>query len=121
MPMEVNAVRGEVAAKVGNVSIVMAATMEDVAKLSNALGNPTFVELARRLIGVEVVAVMAALRLFTVRGEADGESLDRRKAGEAAAKAYRLADNEALAEAFAKVLEPLLKPVGDGGDTSKNG
>lgn len=121
MPMEVNAVRGEVAAKVGGVSIVMAATMEDVARLSNAIGNPTFPDLGRRLLGVEIVATMAALRLFIRRGEApDGSSLPREKAVETALANYRFSDNNALQAAFAEVMEPLTQPAG-GGDTAKNG
>lgn len=93
MALEVNGARGEVALKVGDVDLVIAATMKGLAAVSTRLGCQSLSELFLRLSGTEVAATMAAISLLTVRGDAE-KALD----------IIKLKDYPACADAFAKAL-----------------
>ncbi|AIL99462.1 hypothetical protein [Sinorhizobium meliloti] len=68
-PLEVNGARGEVALWVGDVPLVIAATMSGLAAVSTRLECKSFQELFMRLSGVEAAATLAGLELLTVRGD----------------------------------------------------
>ena len=68
-PLEVNGARGEVALWVGDVPLVIAATMSGLAAVSTRLECKSFQELFVRLSGVEAAATLAGLELLTVRGD----------------------------------------------------
>ena len=93
MALEVNGARGEVALKIGDVDLVIAATMKGLAAVSTRLGCQSLADLFLRLSGTEVAATMAAISLLTVRGD-----------GEKAVEQLKLKDYPACAEAFAKAL-----------------
>lgn len=110
--MSVNPLRGEAAVKIGDIEVVLSATMDDLARLSDALGNPMFPVLAQRLVGSEPSAIRAALRVFTVRGKAaDGTALKRDEAVKAALAAYALSDNLALQKGMEVLLHGLMRPA----------
>jgi hypothetical protein len=68
MALEVNGARGEVALKIGDVDLVIAATMKGLSAVSTRLGCQSLAELFLRLSGTEAAATMAAISLLTVRG-----------------------------------------------------
>lgn len=65
-----NGERGEVNLNIGGVELVIAAEMKRLASLSTALELSSLQGLYERLLGVEVVATMTAIRCLTVRGDA---------------------------------------------------
>lgn len=91
--LPVNGARGEVALRVGDVDLVIAATMSGLAAVSTRLGSQSLSDLFLRLSGTEVAATMAAISLLTVRGD-----------GEKAVEVLTLKDFPACAGAFAKAL-----------------
>lgn len=93
MALEVNGARGEVALKIGDVDLVIAAEMVGLANLSTHLKCESLSELFLKLSGVEPATTMAAIQFLTVRGD---------KA--AALKAMKLSDFKACAEAFSAAL-----------------
>lgn len=93
MALEVNGARGEVALRIGDVDLVIAATMSGLAAVSTRLECKSLADLFMRLSGVEPAATVAAISHLTVRG-------DR----EAAQKALSLKHFNACAEAFNKAL-----------------
>lgn len=104
-----NPVRGEVTVKVGGVEIVMAATMEDMAQLSDALSNPLMMDLMRRLFGMETRAVRAAIGTLTIAGkDATGKPLKAKEAIKAALDAMSYKDTVSLIEGFTTLFAPLL-------------
>jgi len=68
-PLEVNGARGEVALWVGDVPLVIAATMSGLAAVSTRLECKSFQELFMRLSGVEAAAVLAGIELLTIKGD----------------------------------------------------
>ncbi len=88
--LPVNGARGEVALRVADVDLVIAATMKGLAAVSTRLGSQSLSDLFVRLSGTEVAATMAAVSLLTVRGDA-----------ERAVEAMTLKDFPSCAEAFA--------------------
>lgn len=105
MALEVNGARGEVALTVGGVDLVIAATMKGLAAVSTRLGCQSLSDLFLRLTGTEVAAMMAAISLLTVRGNAE-EALEK----------LSLRDSAACAEAFAAALSHHF--AGDSGNGS---
>lgn len=93
MTNPVNGARGEVALKIGDVDLVIAATMTGLAAVSSRLGCQSLSDLFLRLSGTEVATTMAAISLLTIKGNA-----------EKAVEALTLKDFPACAEAFAKAL-----------------
>ena len=93
MALEVNKERGEVALRIGDVDLVIAATMQGLAAVSTRLGCQSLQELFLRLTGTEVAASLAAVTLLTVRGDHQA-ALDR----------MSLQDYPALAKAFSEAL-----------------
>lgn len=93
MALEVNGARGEVALKVGDVDLVVAATISGLAKLSTRLESRSMGDLFEKLANVEVNTVIAGLELLTVRGDA-----------KAAVAALRLGHFPAIAKAFSEAL-----------------
>lgn len=91
--LPVNGARGEVALKIGTVNLVIAAELARLAAVSTALECKSLSDLFMRLSGVETAAVMTALPLLTVRGDAA-----------AALKALKLKHFSACADAFNKML-----------------
>lgn len=69
MAEPVNAARGEVALKIDDVDLVLAASMNGLAAVSTALQCKSLSDLWQRLAGVEVGATLAAIQFLTVRGD----------------------------------------------------
>lgn len=93
MTLEVNGARGEVALTIGDVELVIAATMEGLSRVSTELDCKSLADLFLRLSGVEVAATRSAIRLLTVRGDAVK-----------ALAAMKLKDFAHIAPAFEKAL-----------------
>lgn len=68
-PLPVNGARGEVALWIGDVPLVIAATMGGLSAVSTRLDCKSFQDLFVRLSGVEVAATVAAIELMTVKGD----------------------------------------------------
>ncbi len=116
---EPNGIRGEVRVAIGPVTIVMAPTMGNLARLSHALDHPMFAQLYQRLVGTEIVATRAAIRHLTVSGEAaDGEALSAGAAATAALEALCLEDLSALQTGFEAFMAGLTRK--DDGTAAKN-
>lgn len=96
-PLPVNEARGEVALRIGNVDLVIAAEIGRLAAVSTALECKSFAELYQRLLGVELAATLAAVQHMTVRGDAM-----------AALAAFRLRDLEACRESFSLAMNHYL-------------
>lgn len=92
-PLPVNGARGEVALWVGDVPLVIAATMEGLSTVSSHLECKSLADLFLRLSGTEVAATRAAIPALIVHGDA-GKALERLK----------LKHFKPIAEAFAKAL-----------------
>ncbi|NGN44987.1 hypothetical protein G6N74_28425 [Mesorhizobium sp. CGMCC 1.15528] len=99
MAHEVNGARGEVALKIGDIDLVIAATMRGLASLSTELGCKTFGELFERLSGVEAATLLAAIPRLTIRGDAEA-AVDKLELSDVAACAAAI--NEALAHHLRK-------------------
>ncbi|MGN6146877.1 MAG: hypothetical protein ACTHOP_25185 [Mesorhizobium sp.] len=91
--LPVNGARGEVALRIGNVDLVIAAEMERLSALSTAMGFPALAEFQRRLVELEVSTAVLAVRHLTVLGDAD-----------AAIRSMRLSDFAACSSAFVAAL-----------------
>ncbi len=68
-PLEVNGARGEAELWVGDVPLVVAASMSGLAAVSTRLECKSFQELFIRLSDVEAAATIAGIELLTVRGD----------------------------------------------------
>lgn len=68
-PLPVNGARGEVSLWIGDVPLVIAATMGGLSAVSTKLECKSFQDIFVRLSGVEVAATVAALEFLTVRGD----------------------------------------------------
>lgn len=68
-PLEVNGARGEAELWVGDVPLVVAASMSGLAAVSTRLECKSFQELFVRLSDVEAAATIAGIELLTVRGD----------------------------------------------------
>lgn len=121
--MAANPVRGEVKVKVGDVEIVMVATMENLARFSEVIRCGSLSELYQRLTGTELATALAAIRQFTVSGTgADGKMLKGDAAAKAAVAALALDDLLPLQGAFIALLAALTrKPAGGESDEGKAG
>lgn len=93
MTYPVNGARGEVALRIGNVDLVIAAEIGRLASVSTALECKSFGDLYQRLLGAEVASVIAGIRCMTVRGDAE------RAIGD-----LKLSDFPAIKNAFAAAL-----------------
>lgn len=93
MALEVNGARGEVALKIGDVDLVIAATMAGLSAVSTRLECKSMADLFARLSGVEAAATTAAVELLAVRGDRF-----------AALEKLKLKDFNACAEAFSRAL-----------------
>lgn len=69
-PLAVNEARGEAALWVGDVPLVVAATMQGLSAVSSRLQCKSLNDLFLRLSGTEVAATVAAIELLTVKGDA---------------------------------------------------
>lgn len=92
-PLPVNGARGEVALWVGDVPLVIAATMQGLSTVSTHLECKSLADLFLRLSGTEITATRAALPALTVQGEAAK-----------ALEILKLKHFKPIAEAFAKAL-----------------
>ena len=68
-PLQVNGARGEVALWIGDVPLVIAATMGGLSAVSTRLECKSLNDLFTRLQGVEVSATTAGIELLTVKGD----------------------------------------------------
>ena len=93
MALEVNGARGEVALKIDDVDLVIAATMEGLSVLSTRLECQSLQDLFVKLSGTELTTTMAAIPALTVKGDA-AKALEK----------LRLKHFPAIAEAFSKAL-----------------
>lgn len=71
MTQAINGARGEVALKIADVDLVIAATMSGLAAVSTRLECKSIGDLFLRLSGTEIAAATAAISLLTVKGDAD--------------------------------------------------
>ena len=69
MAEPVNGARGEVALKIDDVELVVAATMTGLSAMSSALGCKSLSDLWQRLAGVDVAATLAAIEFLTIKGD----------------------------------------------------
>ncbi len=92
-PLPVNGARGEVALWVGDVPLVIAATLEGLSTVSSHLDCKSLADLFLRLSNTEVAATRAALPALTVNGDAAK-----------AVESLKLKHFKPIAEAFAKAL-----------------
>lgn len=67
----VNGARGEVALRIGNVDLVIAAEMARLSSLSIAMGYPALAEFHRRILGLEISTAMLAIRHLAILGDVD--------------------------------------------------
>lgn len=93
MKYPVNGARGEVGIKIGDVDIVIAATMGGLAAVSTDLGCKSMQDLFDRLSNVEVAAALSAVRHLTILGDAS-----------AAVTALKIGHFPALSKAFEAAL-----------------
>lgn len=68
-PLQVNGARGEVALWIGDVPLVIAATMGGLSAVSTRLECKSFQDLFVRLSGVEAAATLAGIELLTIKGD----------------------------------------------------
>lgn len=92
-PLPVNGARGEVALWVGDVPLVIAATMEGLSTVSTRLDCKSLADLFLRLSGTEIAATRAAIAALTVNGDA-----------KKALEALKIKHFPAIAVAFEEVL-----------------
>lgn len=119
--MDSNPARGEVAAKIGDIEIVMAATMEGLARLSQATGCETLADFYKRLAGGEIATTMAAIRLFTIRGtDGAGKALKAEPAAKAALAALSIDDVVSLQGKFIDLMSALMRKPTGGDDAGKS-
>lgn len=93
MTLPVNGARGEVPLRIGQVDLVIAATMEGLSAVSTRLECKSMASLFDRLANVEIAAAMAGIDLMTVRGDK-----------KAALAGLKLGHFPAVAGAFAQAL-----------------
>lgn len=109
MVSRANPARGEASVRIAGNDYVLAAEMEDLAVLAEAIGDPPLNELVSRLLGGSVHATRIALRVFARSGTTgQGTPMDKRTAGDTAVRDYTLADAIAVQKAFSVLFEPLL-------------
>jgi hypothetical protein len=109
-----NPVRGEAIAKIGGGQVVLAATIEAMAQLSQTSACTTMQDLCGRLLGIELFTTLSALRAFAQSGtDENGKELARREAGQWAAMAFTLADADQVRLAFTTILAVLFKEGND--------
>lgn len=110
----VNPIRGEAEIEIAGQKFVLAATMDALAELSRTAGCETFEELFRRLVGTELFATRAALRVLVQKGTVGDKELKGAKAGAEAVAAYSLADMVAVQTGFVAILDALTRKPEDG-------
>lgn len=105
-----NEIRGEAEVTVGGsagLTLVLAASMEGLARLSAATACHTMHELHERMVGTEPTMIIAVVRNLTQRGTLkSGEELDAKAAIRNALSAMDLSD-------FARFQNPLRKILND--------
>ncbi len=65
-----NAARGEIEVCVGNQNLVICITPDSLCRYSSSIGAQSFAECMRRASAAEPVAIVEAVRYFTVEGDA---------------------------------------------------
>lgn len=108
--LPVNGARGEVALRIGGVPLVIAAEMERLAAVSTALECKSLADLFTRLSSVEPAAMMVAIPLLAIRGDA-GEAMKRLK----------LRDFKAIADAVNAALAHHFRDDEGNGEAAANG
>lgn len=93
MALPVNGARGEAPLRIGEVDLVIAATMEGLSSVSSRLECKSMASLFDRLANVEIAAAIAGIDLLTVRGDK-----------KAALAGLKLGHFPAVAGAFAQAL-----------------
>jgi hypothetical protein len=119
--MAFNPLRGEAKVQIGSVEITLAATMERLADLSDALHCETLQDLFRRLTGTELKTTREAVRLLTISGIQGDKTLQAQKAGQAALAEMTLDDMAKLQTAFLAILSALVRPTSDTPEDSETG
>ena len=92
-PLQVNGARGEVALMIGDVPLVIAATMQGLSTVSSHLECKSLADLFLRLSGTEIAATRAAIPALTIKGDATK-----------ALEVLNLSHFKAIAEAFSAAL-----------------
>lgn len=110
-PLPVNGARGEVAVWVGDVPLVLAATIGGLSVLSTRLECKSLHDLYLRLSGAEIAATSLAVTALAVRGDA----------GDAVSK-MKLKHIPAIADGIASALKHHFDEVDEGnGEAVKTG
>lgn len=120
--MTINPLRGEAKLSLAGNEYELAITMESLAQLSVAMGDPPFEDLYQRLMRGALGAQRAALAVFIQGGTtADGKSLKRRDAIAVALRDLALTDLGTWTNALVPLLEAVTRKPGDEGDAGGNG
>lgn len=114
--MYVNPVRGEVEASIGSMNLVLVMDMRALARISTATGNPTWVELYRRIVGVDPATVIAVIENCTKRGEIDGREIPKPDAIAQAISRLYVDDMMAMQGPLQGLLGALIRPAKDDED-----
>lgn len=112
--MQPNLIRGEVAASIGALKLVLALDMAGLAKIGAATGYPPLSQLYARFSGAEPATVLAALEHCIVGGEVDGRKLPKPEAYSQAIARMTIDDMMALQGPLQGLLAALMRPAPEG-------
>lgn len=105
----VNAIRGEVEVQIGDVTLVMRATLADLARLSREMGRVAPNTLLGWVMSGELDTVLTCIRLFTVEARMDGMPIDNVRLGvQRAIDQMTYAHDVKMQEALARLIDPLV-------------
>lgn len=105
-----NPIRGEATAKVGDVTLTLAMTMQGLANLSSTIKAVSLEELYQKLVGFELTATMAAIQAFTTGGKSDdAKDLKPKEAVALALKGFSLSDCASLQAAFSTMMVAMFR------------
>lgn len=120
--MATNVVRGEAELVLAGSSYRLEATMDALARLASAVGDPPISDLYRRLVGPSLDTCRQALAMFVQGGTAaDGRRLNRREAADAILCDLTLTDMAAVGATMATLLLALTRPDGDASRGNETG
>ncbi len=114
-----NPARGEATIVVAGNQYVIALTMESLAQISNAIGDPTFDELYRKLQG-GIFTIRTSLALIVQGGTADGRTLKRTEAASRAVRDFTLGDLVSFQQGIQACFEPLMSESAKGASDEGN-
>jgi hypothetical protein len=111
--MTVNPIRGEAEITIAGVTYQLEATMDSLARLAEALGDPPFHEIYRRLVGTSIHTSRVALRMFAISGQEGEKTLKREEAAARIVRNLALNDLANAQKAFVTLLGALTREGDD--------